>query len=83
MSEITSASLKKIEMSASAVLKRNDAIKRRAHNLFNTIEGQEVYQWLMKQFYHNQHVATDEAMRSRHAGLRDVMVLLRGIVEKE
>lgn len=83
MSEISSHSLKKIEMSAAAVLKRNDDIKRRAHNLFNTTEGDVVYQWLMKQFYHNQHVATDETKLSRHAGRRDVMVLLRGIVEKE
>ena len=81
MSEITS--LKKIEMSAAAVLKRNTDAKRQAYELFNTTQGQVVYQWLMKQFYHNQHVATEEAKLSRHAGRRDVMVLLRGIVEKE
>jgi hypothetical protein len=67
---------------AAAVLKKNAAAKAVCARLFSTADGEVVYAWLMNQFYHNQHIASDEAKLSRHAGRRDVMVLLRGIVEK-
>lgn len=81
MSEITS--LAKIDKSARSVLKRNEDMKKLTARVLNSEDGHRVYQWLMNKFYHNQHVETDEAKLSRHAGRRDVMVLLRGIVEKD
>jgi len=72
----------KIDKSAADVLKRNNGRRELAKRLFSTTDGDKVYEWLMDQFYHNQHIETDEVKLSRHAGRRDVMVLLRGIVEK-
>jgi len=67
---------------AATLLKKQKDMRQLTERVFNTADGAKVYDWLMDQFYHNQHTATDEAKLSRHAGRRDVMVLLRGIVEK-
>jgi len=82
MSGIEVSTEKRAANTAADVLKRTEAKQLAAKRLFDTQDGQVVYKWLMDQFYHNQHTATDEAKLSRHAGRRDVMVLLRGIVEK-
>lgn len=77
------SSLAKAERSAASILKRNEDAKRLAGRLFNTVDGQVVYDWLMNQFYHNQHVDTEALKLARLAGRRDVMLLIRNIVEKD
>ncbi len=81
MVEITS--LGKAEKTAASVLKKNQDARRLAYRLFNTIDGIVVYDWLMNQFYHNQHTDTDFGKLARQAGRRDVMVMLRNAVENE
>lgn len=80
---MASVDTSRIDNSAQTVLQKQTAKRRLAHRLFNTEDGQQVYEWLMDQFYHNQHAATDECKLSRHAGRRDVMILLRKIVEND
>ena len=77
------SSLGKAEKSASRILKKNADARLLAYRLFNTVDGAVVYEWLMKQFYHNQHVDTDLGKLARQAGRRDVMVLLRNVVEND
>jgi hypothetical protein len=78
MTEISTA---KIDRTATSILKKQADMRAKVKRLFDTPDGQDVYEWLMDQFYHNQHIATEEDKLARHAGRRDVMVLLRGIVE--
>ena len=77
------SSLAKAEKSAASILKRNADAKRLVYRLFNTSDGQVIYDWLMGQFYHNQHPDTDGLKLARLAGRRDVMVMLRNIVETD
>ncbi len=65
------------------IRKRAENERANVRRVFNTVDGQRAYEWLMDQFYHNQHKESEEVKLSRHAGRRDVMVLLRGIVETE
>ena len=81
MAEISS--LASAERKAANILKKNADARRLAYRLFHTVDGQVVYGWLMKQFYHNQHVDTDLGKLARQAGRRDVMVLLRNVVEND
>ena len=79
MSSITS--MNKVERTAASILKKNKDRKAIAKRLFNSPDGQIVYEWLMDQFYHNQYPVTEETKLSRLAGRRDVMVVLRNVVE--
>ncbi len=78
MIEISTA---KVDKSARTVIQREKDMRDLVAQVFNSPDGDRVYQWLMNKFYHNQHADTDECKLSRHAGRRDVMVLLYGIVE--